>query len=180
MFSGLLAGDPHQPGSKNEPRQWCLKLADFLCDEACKVVKSQNGYIFFWRGGCRATLRHLGPAHQESPGPGPESPMQTGTSLNLGKPKHGGHVSTGVSQLPRHGCCKRQAVSLRNSYHTPPNSRKRKTSCFDMIQTIPGISNSGVSNDFRNLQPGTSYVRDLASWCEIGADGQCEIWREIR
>ena len=62
-------------------------------------------------GGCRATLRHLGPAHQESPGPGPESPMQTGTSLNLSKPGHGGHVSTGVSQLPRHGCCKRQALS---------------------------------------------------------------------
>ena len=35
-----------------------------------------------WRGGSRATLRHVGPAHQESPGPspGPESPMQTGTS----------------------------------------------------------------------------------------------------
>ena len=34
--------------------------------------------VFFWGGGCRAALRHLGPAHLESPGPGPESPLTGG------------------------------------------------------------------------------------------------------
>ena len=35
-------------------------------------------FCFFWGGGCRAALPHLGPAHLESPGPGPESPMVRG------------------------------------------------------------------------------------------------------
>ena len=36
-----------------------------------------NKHVFFL-GGCRAALRHLGPAHLECPGPGPESPLRGG------------------------------------------------------------------------------------------------------
>ena len=43
------------------------------------------------------------------------------TSLNIGKPTNGGHVSTGVSQHPGHGCCKRQAVSSARLSQSPWN-----------------------------------------------------------
>ena len=40
---------------------------------------NESRFVFlFGGGGCRAALRHLGPAHLECPGPGPESPLRGG------------------------------------------------------------------------------------------------------
>ena len=49
-----------------------------VCRRNTSILNVDEKYLLFWGGGSRAALRHLGPAHLESPGPGPEFPLTGG------------------------------------------------------------------------------------------------------
>ena len=102
-------------------------------------------------GGCRADLRHLGPAHLESPGPGPESPpTRWGTSLNLGKPN---------KRVPR-----RQAEGVDSAGKPKPgghvSDRGLATSRPWLLQEAGGILSQDVTShlESRELLPVLPYL----------------------
>ena len=117
VFEGIVVG----PLDKTTATPAAATKTQRTSELVARRKRVRNSCLFLFWVGCRAALRHLGPAHLESSNPGPESPMPAWTSLTLSKPRAGGRVSTRVSHHPSHGCCTRQALSSARTSQAPWN-----------------------------------------------------------